>query len=235
MDRTSDRYLKVLKEYYIQESEFKTFSVPPRTHHVIFEIRPKGQLVVFFLDEKDKEISRAIQIGSMDINQKLTTNSPEFKNLAEKIKAQFKLKVPSYLMLQYGTERMPLFFSKSDFNKYRRMVPKSSMASKIPMEFLKELEKRGIGSDSVLPLSYLAKKHEKEVDDLWYEEDIIPIAQNQLFFILGDGMGNTLWYSLKDGSVWFWNHDLARGTNFKQEARNWQEWFKLWDSGKLKT
>lgn len=130
-------------------------------------------------------------------------------------------------------ENLKEFFGKQkiDINKYKKRAPKPNMATKVPSAFLKGLEKRKIPDDYV-DKATLARKQKREIFDMYKDpQDYVIIADNQLFYLMGDGAGNSLWYSLKDGSIWFWDHEVKN--KFKKEAKDWKEWLSLWDRGKL--
>ena len=119
-----------------------------------------------------------------------------------------------------------------DIEKYKQMAPKPNMATKIPAQFLKELKLRKL-PDNDLDKQTLAKKHHSEVMKMHKDpQDYITIAENKLFCIMGDGAGNTLWYSLKDGSIWFHDHELKN--KFIKQASNWKEWLRLERQRKLR-
>ena len=119
-----------------------------------------------------------------------------------------------------------------DIEKYKRMAPKPNMASKIPSQFLKELESRKL-PDNDLDKRTLAKKHQNEVMSMHKDpKDYVIISENKLFCVMGDGAGNTLWFSLKDGSIWFHDHELKN--KFIKQASNWKEWLRLEKQGKLR-
>lgn len=113
--------------------------------------------------------------------------------------------------------------------KIKKMIPKENMVSRIPSQVWKEVEKRnfpdytGVGDRK--------RNHKKEIQQMHKEpEDYKKIAENQLYYLCGDGGGNSWWYSIKDGSIWWFEHDeWDHNKRFYKIANNLREWSKLLD------
>lgn len=128
----------------------------------------------------------------------------------------------------FGRKEKETTYSDAEIKKIKRKVPSENMISRIPPQVWKELEKRNFPTD--YGIKERKASYKKEIELMHHMPDLIKIVQNQLYHLAGDGGGNSWWYSIKDGSIWWYEHDeWNENKRFSKIANNVREWSKILD------